>query len=300
MKVVNTTVELARYFPSHVDRVRCMHELGYTGIDLSFFYENRPDAVFMQPNWRDEALRLRDYGAEHGIAYLQSHLPSGNPLTDPGLQELNKRCIEVCGILGIPAAVIHAGAWAGMEKKEFFERNAEYVRQLLPVLEANHVTLCQENSASSYRNTSYFFFTGSSLAEFCEYVDHPLVGACWDTGHANMEGPQHDEILALGKHLKAIHLNDNYGVTDDHLLPFMGTMNVDAVMTALKEVDFRGPFTLEADGVLRPAGSRLSKRRPFAADTRLADPPLEVMKAHLRNSYEVARAILKAYDLPED
>ena len=296
MKIVNSTVELARYFPCHVDRARCLYEAGYTGIDLSFFYENRPDSRFLLPDWKhevDDLLRFRD---ETGVEFLQSHLPSGDPLREEALLQRDIRCLEVCGMLGIPTAVIHAGALPGMGKEEFFEKNAAYVRRLLPTMEANGVTLCLENSASSYRRGYFYFFTGTSLAEFCDYVDHPLVGACWDTGHANLEGPQHEEILAMGKHLKAIHFNDNYGVTDDHVLPFMGTMNVDEVMTALIAIGFPGPFTLEVDGLLRPAKSR----RLFPGDTRLADPPLAAAKAHLRNSLETARIILSAYGIPAE
>ena len=177
-----------------------------------------------------------------------------------------------------------------------FESNAAFIRRLLPAMEANGVTLCLENSAKSLFRERFYFFDGTSLAEFCDYFNHPLVGACWDTGHANLEGAQYEEILALGSHLKAIHFNDNYGAADDHVLPFMGTMNVDEVMRALMAVGFSGPFTLEAIGVLRPGKSR----RPFLNDTRLIDPPLAVARAHLRNSLEVARVVLDAYGIPSE
>ena len=300
MKIANTTAEIARFFPAHADRARCLYEAGFTGIDLSFFRENRPDSRFLLPDWKEEVASLLRFRDETGVSFVQSHLPSADPLRDEGLLAKNIRCVEVCGMLDIPLAVIHAGALPGMGKEEFFEANAAFVRKLLPTLEANNVTLCLENSASCYRKGYYYFFTGASLAEFCEYFNHPLVQACWDTGHANLEGPQYQQILDLGKHMKAIHFNDNYGVIDDHILPFMGTMNVDAVMHALQEIGFDGPMTLECDGQLRPANSGLSSRRPFPTDTRLADPPLVVVKSHLRNSLETVRAVLEAYGIPAE
>ena len=138
------------------------------------------------------------------------------------------------------------------------------------------------------------------LVGLIDRFDNPYVTCCWDTGHANLEGPQYQQILDLGKHMKAIHFNDNYGVIDDHILPLMGTMNVDAVMHALQEIGFDGPMTLECDGQLRPANSGLSSRRPFPTDTRLADPPLAVVKSHLRNSLETVRAVLEAYGIPAE
>ena len=37
------------------------------------------------------------------------------------------------------------------------------------------------------------------MVEFLNYVGHPLLHACWDTGHANCEGSQYDDIVTLGK-----------------------------------------------------------------------------------------------------
>ena len=114
--------------------------------------------------------------------------------------------------------------------------------------------------------------------------------ACWDTGHANLNGPQVQEILAVGKHLRAIHLNDNSGITDDHMLPGQGTMDVDGIMDALMEVGFQGPLTLECDGYLRAA-----KKDP----TRAEIPPIGEAEAHLRTSLAISRSLLKTYGLTE-
>ena len=43
----------------------------------------------------------------------------------------------------------------------------------------------------------YFINSGRDMREFIDYVGHPLFHGCWDTGHANCEGAQYEEILAL-------------------------------------------------------------------------------------------------------
>ena len=60
-----------------------------------------------------------------------------------------------------------------------------------------------------------------------------MLHACWDTGHANCEGSQYDDIITLGKELFAIHYNDNHGAKDEHLIPFLGTLNHDEIINAL-------------------------------------------------------------------
>ena len=43
----------------------------------------------------------------------------------------------------------------------------------------------------------------------------------------------------------AVHIHDNFGEHDEHLLPFDGTNNYEKVMTKLKENNYDSPITLE-------------------------------------------------------
>lgn len=114
---------------------------------------------------------------------------------------------------------------------------------------------------------NYYFYTGADMREFIDYAGHPLLGVCWDTGHANIEGSQYREILALGDTLKAVHINDNRGERDEHILPFAGTASMDEVMQALADVHFDGYFTMECDSMLLP-GKLLARQPPPPTDVR--------------------------------
>jgi sugar phosphate isomerase/epimerase len=87
------------------------------------------------------------------------------------------------------------------------------------------------------------------LCELIDYLDHPLIGACWDTGHAKLMN--HDQascLSALGRRLKALHIQENDGRNDDHMLPFAnGREGVDwnQVVKGLSDAQFAGPFTYE-------------------------------------------------------
>jgi sugar phosphate isomerase/epimerase len=145
----------------------------------------------------------------------------------------------------------------------------------------------------------YFINTGKDMREFIEYVNHPLFHGCWDTGHGNCEGPQYDEILAIGEELYAIHYNDNRGEMDEHVAMFLGSLNLDEVMHALIDVGFKGYFTLECDSSLRKYKHWLGWRRQYDQDTRLSEPQLFMQRHIEKMMYETSEWMLKAYGILE-
>ena len=85
-----------------------------------------------------------------------------------------------------------------------------------------------------------------------EVNDEYLV-ACLDIGHAEMAGSGEGAvkmIRALGPHLAALHLHDNDRLHDSHQIPFSMDIDFEKVVKALKDINYSGYFTLEADAYL--------------------------------------------------
>ena len=303
MKIATTTGDFGFYCQTDADRIRELHRAGFRYIDLSM-YSFKPSSPYMQDNWREAVKELKDLAAELGMTFVQAHSQGGNPLSeDPAhvdfLVQATIRSIEICEMLGIKNTVVHSGCAEGISKEEWFRRNKLFYEKLFPTAQRCGVNILCENSTASNMGEQYFINTGADMREFIEYVGHPLFHGCWDTGHANCEGAQYDEILAIGDELYAIHYNDNHGKSDEHLLPYLGTLNHDEVMNALIDVDFKGYFTLECTSSLIPYRYWLGSRRTFARDERLAHPQL-FMQRHLEAlMYDTANHILSAYGLAE-
>ena len=88
-----------------------------------------------------------------------------------------------------------------------------------------------------------------SLVHFVEDVlERPEVGICLDFGHAHMEGDLVDAIETVSGHLITTHVHDNRGRTDDHLMPFDGTIDWPAALTAVQKVGYDGTLLLEIAG----------------------------------------------------
>jgi sugar phosphate isomerase/epimerase len=85
-----------------------------------------------------------------------------------------------------------------------------------------------------------------SLVHFIEEVlEGTDVGICLDFGHAHMDGDLVDAIETVSEHLITTHVHDNRGRTDDHLVPFEGTIDWPAALTAVQKVGYDGTLLLE-------------------------------------------------------
>jgi len=302
MKLATTTCDFGIY-PSHEERIRHLHDAGFRYIDLSLYTE--ADMIpFMKSDWQETALRLKEFAESLGMKFVQAHSPGGNPLSRDAkwdsLLASTIRSVEVCGILGIPNTVVHAGWAGGIGREEYYEQNRDFYALLFPAMEANSVSVLTENSAKSNMGSNYYFLTGADMAEFLDWAAHPLLHACWDTGHANIEGHQYDDIVALGGHLRALHINDNRGKMDEHMMPYLGTMCMDEVMLGLRAIGYTGCFTFEGGSTpVRRASWPLS-RTPFRETPFLQDPPDFLYDELERAMYRIGVHILKAYDCFEE
>lgn len=88
----------------------------------------------------------------------------------------------------------------------------------------------------------YLLNTMTDLAAHLDKVDHPNVGAIYDTHHANLEEKSHREaIKIISPHLKHVHISEN-----DRGTPGKGLVNWFEVFSALKEVKYDGRLTIES------------------------------------------------------
>lgn len=85
-----------------------------------------------------------------------------------------------------------------------------------------------------------------SLVHFIEEVlDSPDAGICLDFGHAHMDGDLVDAIETVSEHLVTTHVHDNRGRTDDHLVPFDGSIDWPGALTAIQKVGYDGTLLME-------------------------------------------------------
>ena len=304
MKIATTIGEMYPWCSSPAEAVRAYEGTGFRYLDYSFYNANRPGAVFLTDGWLAEVEAAGEAAAALGFSFVQAHSPNYNPYHDENDVSYHEagmlatiRSIEACGRLGIPNIVVHTAygprCQYPADAEKYFRDNLPFIEALYPAMEKWNVRVCIENSAEGNMGTNYFFMTAEDMNDFIAFAGHPLLGACWDTGHGNMRGTDpYRELVTLGKNLHAVHFQDNSGAGDEHIAPFFGTLDVDGFMRGLIDAGYAGPLTFESDNFLRYRSNRGSGPLQF--------PPKRVKRAAMALLHEIGAACLETYGIAED
>lgn len=299
MKIATSTGDFQHYTFQQEACMQYVREAGFKYQDYNFDMDYKYQSGIFSKDYKAHLENVKRQADKLGIQFVQSHSPMGKPIAQGNEQfiEDTKRCIASCAELGIKNIVVHSGYVHKISKEEAFERNKVFFLELLHFAEKYDVNVLVENFNIMCVDGLYWIDNASDLRALIDYVDHPLFHACWDAGHGNMqEKAQDEELKILGKHVYALHIQDNLGSHDSHVAPFCGSLNLDSLMHGLADIDYKGYFTFEATNILLPAASR----RPYEKDTRLAQAPLELRIKAENLLYEMGRYILGAYDCFEE
>lgn len=202
----------------------------------------------------------RDAMERAGIKACQAHAPFPTWTEDREEQEYMLRAIQravfAASVVGSPYLVIHPAMPAGWTPDPDPERtrkvNYEYFSRFLEAAHKHEVKLALENMPGRGVPCD----TAEALSDYIDMMRDSYFCACMDTGHANMSGIACGEMAErLGHRLQVLHIHDNGGTADQHLAPYLGTVDWDAFLRALKHIDYPGALSFEATNSERvPAG----------------------------------------------
>lgn len=298
MKLATTTGDYFAHTDSQKAALAHIRQAGFRHADYNFGGDYRFQNGVFSDGYEAYFEDIAQTADALGIRLVQAHAPMGKPLEDDGkFLADNIRCIDACGAWNIPNIVIHSGYVRGLTPEQTFERNKAFFLPLLERAEKYGVNILVENFNKMHVEGLYWIDNAPDLLRMIECVDHPLFHAVWDVGHANMqEMPQDDALRLLGKHVRAVHIQDNMGDKDSHLAPFLGTLNLDAVMSGLLDIGYDGYFTFEVGAFFTPP----EKRRQYSRSTLLASAPLELRDAFERYLYMLGKCVLEKYGCFEE
>ncbi len=250
---------IARRVGGEEEALRLVAAAGFDAYDFSLFEIAKYDYSIgdvvdrghplAAPDYLVFVRRLRCLAEELGLVCNQSHAPF--PVACPTIRERLKRAIECTAEAGGKICIIHPNNHLSAEE------NAVMYRELLPTAHDYGVKIAAENMWCWDRARDEASRAACShhddFVAHLDVVDDPYLVACLDIGHADMRGlgtTPRDMIHALGHRLAAVHLHDNDRHHDSHELPFTMQIDFADVITALREVGYRGDMTLEADRYL--------------------------------------------------
>ena len=192
------------------------------------------------------AAKLKKIGLDNGIVCNQSHAPF--PTYCDEVRSYYKRAIECTAEAGGEICVIHPDNYKSSEE------NAEIYLGLLTFAKECNVKIATENMWAWDEKKNQATFSACATPEdfnaHLNTVNDEYFTACLDIGHAEMKGigtSAVEMIKALGSRLSALHIHDNDRWHDSHQIPFSMNIDFNEIVKALKEVNYKGYFTLEAE-----------------------------------------------------
>lgn len=241
------------------DGIRAVKEAGFDSVDLDFAFWRLKEDMLAGDNWKEWTLEQKAVCDEVGLPVQQAHahfygLDHCELLSDEDRQHRDNaivRDIEAAALCDVKWLVIHPESYSDRlwySRKLSMERNLELFKGYGEKAARLGVGLAIENMFIHTNSCpACFAASADDLVELVDKLgDDRVFGICWDTGHGNLN--KVDQVQALhtmGKRLKALHINDNKGVWDDHILPFNGTISWIPFMKALGQIGYEGDFTYE-------------------------------------------------------
>ena len=143
--------------------------------------------------------------------------------------EDHKSFLYALAEMGVSTYTLHLGLYKATDFSLSWDQIRRSVDALLPVAQETSIALALENGGESLKNLHY-------LVDLVAGYRDPMVGLCFDTGHANCySATSLFELLDLMKNdMVTCHMHDNYGVDDDHNPPGEGNIPWDKLVAALK------------------------------------------------------------------
>ena len=256
---ISTEIGSAAKIVGEEKAVELVAKAGFDAWDFSMFemckydWENKKLLETGHPLFGNDYLafarKLRQIGFDNGIVCNQSHAPFPSSCT--AIRSYFKRAIECTAEAGGEICIIHP------DNNKSAEENAEMYFELLPFAKSCGVKIATENmwnwNGEKDEASPAACSDPASFNAHLDAVNDDFFVACLDIGHAEMRGlgtTAVEMIKALGPKLQALHIHDNDGWHDSHQIPFSMNIDFTAVAKALKEIDYKGYFTLEADRYL--------------------------------------------------
>lgn len=131
-------------------------------------------------------------------------------------------CVDDSALNNIPTVVIHIASF--IEIPLLTQIGLDRIKRLIYLAENKNVNL-------AFENLNYM----QPLDYVSENIKSNQLGFCYDSGHENCCHPTADCLTRYGDKLFAVHVADNFGNADTHLLPYDGTVIWSSITKKLRK-----------------------------------------------------------------
>lgn len=175
-----------------------------------------------------------DFGRERRLALSPAY--TERRLRIESMDEI-KRVIEIAELLPFRYLVLHLG-WPH-DEYDLRKLDAAFTS-----LEHLKIFAKERGVQILIENTTDQLGMPEHVADFIQHTRLD-VKVCFDTGHAHLTGGVPAAIEKLKPYTAALHLHDNRGEKDDHLMPFEGGIDWASALQSFSALEGSPPALLE-------------------------------------------------------
>ena len=200
--------------------------------------------------WEDAAAvaELKTVTTDLGVTVVALHPPDSGNLAAPEESsretqvDVLRRFTDLAADLGAASLSIHAGYGLPVDgsRTDALTRQDEALDRLEAYVLESPVVLCLETLSGRDAD-----MPNPDLIRMAHRRSAAAFGVVLDTGHAHIAGDLTGLAQTSGRRLQNLHLHDNDGRGDLHLVPGAGTIDWTQFMGGLRNSGYEGPLTLE-------------------------------------------------------
>ncbi|MBG47010.1 MAG: xylose isomerase [Pseudozobellia sp.] len=230
----------------HFDIVDKLKRTGYDGIELFLAEGNEKHYAMLGRHFTNIGMGVTAVGA---LSPEENITSPDKKVREAGLDKL-KWTIDmsaasnvevICGPFHSTFAFFTRKPPTLEEKKwsaEMLRKAAEYAAESNIILAPEAVN----------RFECYLYNTMADLKEMVEMVDHPNLGAMYDTHHSNIEEKSQEQaIKTIAPYLKHVHISEN-----DRGTPGSGQVDFESAFKGLRDIGYDGWLIIEAFSTIIP------------------------------------------------
>lgn len=239
------------------DLYKKLKEHGYSCIDYQMFDTDSWIYTSFSEELNKRLLHEKELAAEAEIEISQAHGPWRYPPRDFAegdkreRMDKMKKSIQATAMLGCKNWVIHPLMPYGTSDvntenaSKTWEINLSFMSELLKTAKEYDVTICLENMPMR----EFSIATPTNILSFVKTMNDDHFKICLDTGHVAVFSnlSPGNAVRELGDEIRTLHVHDNKWGMDLHLMPYFGIIDWEDFAKALKEINFKGVFSLETN-----------------------------------------------------
>jgi sugar phosphate isomerase/epimerase len=228
-------------------------------------------------DYRDEAAieRLGQWLGDTGLRLHGVHAPItavfgtgdvwapgfSNAVSDPARREAAVRetgaALQIARRIPFDVLVVHLGTpesrkTPGDNSRPAAVRSAQEICRLAEPLGVRVALEVIPNTLSD---------AAALVAVLDQEIDAKHAGICLDFGHAHLMGDVVDAIETAAEHIITTHVHDNRKRDDEHLVPYLGSIDWEMALLAMQKIGYEGTYLMELAGSGSPAATLEEARR---------------------------------------